>query len=408
MSTSSGNNYDYYYSSSSSSSSDEDSKASVDKSEAKTTHDEGEKSSVPLNDRRVTYAELIKRKAEDDEAENRQRRRDRIRRRVQADEERRQFLDGVPSDSDADVSEEETAWVFTECMIKPDRYEREFRRTMKQIEAEAEAEEDSDSDDDLEARPYFIPDADSDEEEDSDGKSDESDDEKDSDDESGNSDESDDSNISSQDDPQSKREIEASISDNQKNSSSHNSRPKGIVRALARYRSAYAEADVRVVVDARRRRSGKSVTVVDVENSSTRVGEDSAESVEIEHMVHAREYPTAGLSFEAPMINNFPDNEVVGGFVIFKWDEMISNCEILRFNVGWIRHRIEIIKIHKATEAADTIFLTTALLEEEKMLALESARVEKAVQELRTKTKSFQKKLDRVAYRDYPLLDGFL
>ncbi|XP_026447526.1 uncharacterized protein LOC113348048 [Papaver somniferum] len=191
MSTSSGNNYDYYYSSSSSSSSDEDSKASVTKSKAKTTHDEGAKSSVPLNDRRVTYAELMKRKAEDDEAENRQRRSDRIRRRVQATEERRQYLDGVPSDSDADVYEEETAWVFTERKIKPDRYEREFRRTMKQIEAEAEAEEDSDSDDDPEARPDFIPDADSDEEEDNDDKSDDSDDEKDSDDESDNLDESD-------------------------------------------------------------------------------------------------------------------------------------------------------------------------------------------------------------------------
>ncbi|XP_026459135.1 uncharacterized protein LOC113359770 [Papaver somniferum] len=191
MSTSSVDNYDYYYSSSFSSSSDEDSKASVAKSKAKTTHDEGAKSSVPLNDRRVTYTKLMKRNAEDDEAENRQRRRDRIRRRVQAAEERRQFLDGVPSDSDADVSEEETAWVFTERKIKPNRYEREFRRTMKQIEAEAEAEEDSDSDDDPEARPDFIPDADSDEEEDSDDKYDDSDDEKDSDDESDNSDESD-------------------------------------------------------------------------------------------------------------------------------------------------------------------------------------------------------------------------
>ncbi|XP_026384942.1 nonsense-mediated mRNA decay protein 2-like [Papaver somniferum] len=133
----------------------------------------------------------MKRNTEDDEAENRQRRRDRIWRRVQAAEERRQFLDGVPYDSDADVSEEETAWVFTERKIKPDRYERESRRTMNQIEAEAEAEEDSDSDDDPEDRPDFIPDTDSDEEEDSDDKFDDSDDEKDSDDESDNSDESD-------------------------------------------------------------------------------------------------------------------------------------------------------------------------------------------------------------------------
>ncbi|XP_026417270.1 phosphopantothenoylcysteine decarboxylase subunit VHS3-like [Papaver somniferum] len=139
----------------------------------------------------VTYAGLMKRKAEDDEAGNRQREKDRIRRRIQAAEERRQFLDGVPSDYDTDASEEEAEWVFPECKIKPDRYEREFRKTMKKIEAEAE--EDSDSDDDLDAYPDFIdgPDADSDEEEDSDDKSDDSDDEKESDDESDNSDESD-------------------------------------------------------------------------------------------------------------------------------------------------------------------------------------------------------------------------
>ncbi|XP_026434342.1 uncharacterized protein LOC113331918 [Papaver somniferum] len=125
----------------------------------------------------------MKRKAEDDEAENRQRRKDRIRCRIQEAKERRQFLDGAPSDSDADAYEEETMSVFTEHKIKPDRYERDFRKTMKQIEVEAE--EDSDSDD-----PYthtdFIndPNADSDEEEDSDDKSDNSDDESDNSDES--------------------------------------------------------------------------------------------------------------------------------------------------------------------------------------------------------------------------------
>ncbi|XP_026420147.1 glutamic acid-rich protein-like [Papaver somniferum] len=187
MSTTSNNDYYYWYSSSSSSSYDEDSKALVAKSKAKTTHDEGTKPSIPLNDRRVTYAELMKRKAEDDEAGNRQREKDQIRRRIQATEKRRQF------DSDADACKEEAEWVFPERKIKPDRYEREFRKTMKQIEDEAEVEEDSDLDDDLDAYPDFIdgPDADSDEEEDNDDKSDDSDDEKDSDDESENSDESD-------------------------------------------------------------------------------------------------------------------------------------------------------------------------------------------------------------------------
>ncbi|XP_026435810.1 protein starmaker-like [Papaver somniferum] len=143
ISTSNSSNYDYSYSSSSS---DEDSRASAAKSKAKTTHDEGEKPSVPLNDRRVTYAELMKRKAEDDEAED-----------------------------------QETMWVLPERKIKPDRHTREFQKTMKQIEAEAE--EDSDSDDPY-THPDFIngSDGDSDEEEDSD---------KDSDDESENSDKSD-------------------------------------------------------------------------------------------------------------------------------------------------------------------------------------------------------------------------
>ncbi|XP_026383492.1 protein starmaker-like [Papaver somniferum] len=192
MSTFSSSYYDYCYCSSSSSSSDEYSKASVAKSKAKTTHDEGAKPSIPLNDQTVTYAKLMKRKAENDEAENRHRRKDRIRRRIQAAEERRRFLDGVPSDSNADTSEEKTAWVLTKRKIKPDRYEREFRKTMKQIEAEAEEEEDSDSDD-LDTHPDFIDgsDTDSDEEEGSDDKSDNLDGEKDSDDESDNSDESD-------------------------------------------------------------------------------------------------------------------------------------------------------------------------------------------------------------------------
>ncbi|XP_026400015.1 uncharacterized protein LOC113295898 [Papaver somniferum] len=161
MSTPNNIDYDYSYSSSSFISFDEDSKASVYKSKAKITHDEGAKHSIPLNDRRVTYAELMKTKAEDDEAENLQHIKDRIRRRIQASKERRQFLDRVPSDSDADASEEETAWVFTKRKIKPDRYEREFRKTMKQIEDESEAEEDSDSDD-LDTHPDFIDDADSD------------------------------------------------------------------------------------------------------------------------------------------------------------------------------------------------------------------------------------------------------
>ncbi|XP_026433798.1 uncharacterized protein LOC113331288 [Papaver somniferum] len=101
------------------------------------------------------------------------RRKDRIRRKILAAEERRRFFDGVPSDSDADASEEETTWVLPEFKVKP----------MKRVDVELEAEENSDSDDPY-THPDFINglDSDSDEEEDS---------EKDNDDESDSSDESD-------------------------------------------------------------------------------------------------------------------------------------------------------------------------------------------------------------------------
>ncbi|XP_026416916.1 uncharacterized protein LOC113312379 [Papaver somniferum] len=162
-------------SSNSSSSSDEDSKASAANSKAKRTHDEGAKPIIPPNNRRVTYAELMKRKAETDEAEGRMRRKDRIQGKIPAAEERRRFVDRVPSDSDDDAFEEETTWVLPEFKVKP----------MKQVDAELEAESEEDSDsDDPHTHPDFINglDSDSDEEEDS---------EKDSDDESDSSDESD-------------------------------------------------------------------------------------------------------------------------------------------------------------------------------------------------------------------------
>ncbi|XP_026450674.1 uncharacterized protein LOC113350767 [Papaver somniferum] len=122
---------------------------------------------------------------ETDEAEDHKRRKDRIQRKILAAEERRRFVDGVPSDSDADASEEETTWVLPERKIKSDRRTRELQNTMKRVEVEleAEAEEYSDSDD-PHTHTDFIngPDSDSDEEEDS---------EKDSDDESDSSDASD-------------------------------------------------------------------------------------------------------------------------------------------------------------------------------------------------------------------------
>ncbi|XP_026428516.1 uncharacterized protein LOC113324412 [Papaver somniferum] len=164
--------YDYHYSSSSS---DEDSKAFVAKSQAKMNHAKRAKPSTPLNDQRFTYNELMKRKAEDDKIDDRQHRRDQIRRRVLATEENlRSQDDGVPSDSDA--SENEPVWVPRDRKIKPNRRNREIA---KQVEADWDS-----SDPDI--HPDFVngPDNDSDEEEDY---------EKDDDDDSDRSDDSDES-----------------------------------------------------------------------------------------------------------------------------------------------------------------------------------------------------------------------
>ncbi|XP_026445584.1 uncharacterized protein LOC113346240 [Papaver somniferum] len=267
---------------------EEDSRIPAAKMCAKTNRAEGSKPSTPLNNSTVTYAEIMKRKAEDDKAEDRQRRKDRIRHRILAAEEKRRFVDGVPSDSDA--SEEETDWVLSERKIKPDRRTRDLQKIAKQVEdeleAEYKAEDDSDSDD-LDIHPDFIngSDSDSDEEEDSDKDDDESD-------------KSDDSGESAD-----------FTSDNQKNlSPSHNSRPKQTVRSPARYRSTHTEVgtsvDVRVVVDAGKRRNGESMVVVD--NRNNRVDEDLTDSAEAVIRAHVHEYPTAGLPFEAPMINTIP------------------------------------------------------------------------------------------------------
>ncbi|XP_026442385.1 uncharacterized protein LOC113341887 [Papaver somniferum] len=185
VSTSSNNDY-------SSISSDEDFKAYAAKSRAKTNYVEGAKASISLNDRRISYEELMKRKTQDDEMEDRRRRKDRIRCRIQAAEERRQFFDGVPSDSDANASEEETVWVVRNYEIK--RRTRELQKIAKQVEAELEAEyeEEDDSDsDDPNIHPDFINGRDSDSDEEL-----EEDSAKDDDYESDNSDKSDDSDES--------------------------------------------------------------------------------------------------------------------------------------------------------------------------------------------------------------------
>ncbi|XP_026383592.1 nucleolin 1-like [Papaver somniferum] len=98
----------------SSSSSEEDSKHSAVKARAKTNHAEGMKHNAP--DRRVTYDELMKRKAEDDELDDRRRRRSRIQHRISAADERLQ------SRAEGVTSEDEPVWVPLEREIKPDRH----------------------------------------------------------------------------------------------------------------------------------------------------------------------------------------------------------------------------------------------------------------------------------------------
>ncbi|XP_026411141.1 uncharacterized protein LOC113306415 [Papaver somniferum] len=176
----------------SSSSSEEDSRIPVAKTRAKKNRTEESKPSPPLNNHRVTYAELMKRKAGDDRMDDFRRRRDRVQRRVLAAEEKlRSRDDGVPSDSDA--SEDEPVWVPQDLKIKPDRRTREIEKLVKaDLEAEREKEEYWDSlYIDPEIRPDFVngPNSDSDVEF-------EEDSEKDDDDESDNLGKYDDSNES--------------------------------------------------------------------------------------------------------------------------------------------------------------------------------------------------------------------
>ncbi|XP_026395772.1 coiled-coil domain-containing protein 1-like [Papaver somniferum] len=181
--------YDYEYSSSSS---EEDfkvpeMKTSTTESHAKRDHSAEIKYDVPPINRRITQEELLKRKVEDDMLDDRQKRRDRIQRRISAAEENLQSrAEGVASDSDA--SEDEPVWVPAERKIKPDLRTREIERLVQDdLEAERE-EEDYWEDYELDIHPDFVnnPDNDSDEELEEDFA-------KDDDDESDNSDDSDES-----------------------------------------------------------------------------------------------------------------------------------------------------------------------------------------------------------------------
>ncbi|XP_026377873.1 pheromone-processing carboxypeptidase KEX1-like [Papaver somniferum] len=141
-------------------------------------------------DRRVTYDELMKKKAEDDELEDRRRRTALIQHRISAADERLQSrAEGVASDSY--VSVDEPVWVPLEREIKPGRRTGEIEKLV-QADLEVEREEEDYWDDyELDIHPDFVysPDSDSDEELEENSV-------KDDDDESDNSDKSDDSDES--------------------------------------------------------------------------------------------------------------------------------------------------------------------------------------------------------------------
>ncbi|XP_026425759.1 uncharacterized protein LOC113321980 [Papaver somniferum] len=98
-------------------------------------------------------------------------------------------------------------------------------------------------------------------------------------------------------------------------------RPKRTVKAPARYRDARSAAgksvDVHVFVDARKKKTGKSVIMTSADAGS-RCDRDSNHFVSAGSRTSVREYPTDGLSFDAPMVTIFPDNQLFGGFIVPK------------------------------------------------------------------------------------------
>ncbi|XP_026399372.1 glutamic acid-rich protein-like [Papaver somniferum] len=142
-----------------SSSSEEDFKPSTVKSRAKENRD------ISVDNQRVTYAEIRKRKAEDDELEDRLRRRSRIELRiVKAEDKLHSRAEGVSSDSDA--SEDESMWGPPEREIKPERYTREIEK-LTRADPEAEREEEAGWDTyEEDIHPYFVNGLDNDSDED--------------------------------------------------------------------------------------------------------------------------------------------------------------------------------------------------------------------------------------------------
>lgn len=91
---------------------------------------------------------------------------------------------------------------------------------------------------------------------------------------------------------------------------------------------------------------------------------------------------------------------------IEKWENMVPTCESLEFNVSWLRNRLDIVKVDRASILSNVVPATKSILEEEKALTVESQKVEKAIQDLKSRTERYQKRLKMMLSRNYNLSYG--
>ncbi|XP_026408200.1 uncharacterized protein LOC113303384 [Papaver somniferum] len=96
---------------------------------------------------------------------------------------------------------------------------------------------------------------------------------------------------------------------------------------------------------------------------------------------------------------------VVAEPTIQKWEKMVSTCESLKFNISWLRRRLNIVKVDRAGILAGVVPATKAIMEEKKSLAMESHKVEESIRNLKSMTERYQSRLKMMLSRDYNLLD---
>lgn len=78
----------------------------------------------------------------------------------------------------------------------------------------------------------------------------------------------------------------------------------------------------------------------------------------------------------------------------------------MKFNVSWLQHSIDIVKVDRDGILADMVPATKAILEEEKALTMESQKVAESIRNLKSRTERYQSRLKMMLSRDYNLLDG--